>query len=272
MSTFMLMALFVVALIVQDVEMTPPPQANFTSHSRVKRDGGAISAAVIGGIFSLAGSSSEKPSSGSGDKGGCRWYGEPSNFRRYCKGECPDPTYEEIARASTSDDPNWENKFQSFLLTINVGLTGLTGGKSEELLDGHISTSRNGRPFGKTCNFGDKALCCKSKTGNNLWNGKWEDAQDNDILRCDAYEDKGLECGLKLECRSSRISNKAGKEFVWSFAVFNAPKCKSIRTIDLGSFNNCEGSAHGQGFIAFGKQKTEACSKFFENIKWFKVE
>lgn len=62
-----------------------PPGYQADQISREKRDGGVITAAVIGGVVTIASAAARAPTRSTGKFGGCEWYGNPI----FCSPSCP---------------------------------------------------------------------------------------------------------------------------------------------------------------------------------------
>ena len=146
---------------------------------RVKRDGGIITGAVIGGLFTLANTAAGTfpgANFGTGSKGGCQWIGSAP----FCHGGC--------------------NENDGFTQERRTG-----GG-----FGGNLRI--NGRYFGDSCLSGTKSLCCKSMAQNNVWDGQWENHSTNDKIRCLTYKIESR-CGAKLECYSDNL------DYTWKFNI-----------------------------------------------------
>lgn len=154
---------------------------NQSINHRVKRDGGVITGAVIGAIFTAANNAAAAhmgANYGSGDKGGCQWLGTSP----FCVGGCPPHHgYTEMRRSRI----------------------------------GPFMGRLNGRFFGEICLSGSKSLCCRSMANNNVWDGQWENHYANEKMRCVAYQANNA-CGAKLECYSDHSRSTSTFQIVGS--------------------------------------------------------
>ena len=152
---------------------------------RQKRDGGAITAAVLAatiGSVVTATTATGRPgqSAPPGLKGGCHWAGTAP----FCDGACqPNSGFEETARSNNKDDAvafHWSTRHKQAL------------------------------EFGKTCLIGTKALCCRGANPENTWEGEWfttwgETQRCRVVHNANYRASKGF-CDGILKCIDSRVS------------------------------------------------------------------
>ncbi len=96
-------------------------------------------------------------------------------------------------------------------------------------------SEKRGRNFGRPCAVGSKALCCRSKTGDDVWEGLWEEAHDNEKYHCQVLKENS-QCGMRLKCSS------VDKEL--NFRI-KGRRCRDLEGHD------CSGNAAKAGYIEF---------------------
>lgn len=183
-------------------------------HFRVKRAGGAITAAIIGAALTSSlntGSallvSATQDKEPIGKKGGCKWFGNGP----WCGiPSCPAQDGYEVADVRT--------KGGSIFKKWKV----------------------NGRDYGSGCDTGHKKLCCRLRNDDKRWAGIWERVWDNSKITCTVKKSGSLSttktcgysnsCGLALQC-----TNAQNKE--WTFIIGPAKHCDMLVMTDGDIFS-----------------------------------